>query len=193
MGEIVSLWRFSCNVYQHTDVQQACMRLQDQRGIDVLLLLFCCWSARLEGQLSITQLEKACEISAYWTDSCIRPLRHIRQDMKLKQGLEGWEPLRKQIKSNELAAEKSLLDSLERTLQLTQLPQPSTTVQYVPLVMEYIIYCFPSLSLSGKADSVYKSAITDVAVVIYAAQPDMQYHSLPALVDYISNGFLRNT
>ena len=38
-------WAFSLDVYGRPGVAPACLALQDRHGLDVNLLLFCCWAA----------------------------------------------------------------------------------------------------------------------------------------------------
>ena len=38
-------WAFSLEVYGRPGVAPACLALQDRHGLDVNLLLFCCWAA----------------------------------------------------------------------------------------------------------------------------------------------------
>ena len=42
-------WDFSLEVYAKEGVADACLRLQDDLGIDVNMLLFCCWAGHSGG------------------------------------------------------------------------------------------------------------------------------------------------
>ena len=55
-------WDFSLAVYHRPGVAQACLALQDRRGLDVNLLLFCCWAGSLGRRLEpqdIARLRRA--------------------------------------------------------------------------------------------------------------------------------------
>jgi uncharacterized protein (TIGR02444 family) len=45
------LWSFSLAVYSDGSVQQECLNLQDQYGIDVNVLLFCAYAGVIHGAI----------------------------------------------------------------------------------------------------------------------------------------------
>ncbi len=92
-------------------VAPACLKLQNDHGLDVNLVLFCCWHGAAHGELSLALLEKACKYSISWRGNLVQPLRSTRTWMKTAGSDEltarpDYEPLRQQIKAVELAAEK---------------------------------------------------------------------------------------
>ncbi len=44
-----SLWDFSVRTYRGEWVSAACLALQDERGVDVNMLLYCCWHGATRG------------------------------------------------------------------------------------------------------------------------------------------------
>ncbi|MFT4861575.1 MAG: hypothetical protein ACI95C_000785 [Pseudohongiellaceae bacterium] len=92
-------------------VAPACLNLQNEHGLDVNLILFCCWHGAVHGELSSALLEKASNYSISWRENLVQPLRSARIWMKSAKtddltASPGYEALRQQIKAVELAAEK---------------------------------------------------------------------------------------
>src|SRR5260221_9331531 len=76
-------WAFSLDLYAHPDVAAACLRLQDEQGLDVNLLLLCCWLARSgRGRLGEGDLAAAEARAAPWRRDIIGPLRAVRRALK---------------------------------------------------------------------------------------------------------------
>ena len=116
-----SFWDFSLNTYGSEGVPSACLALQNNLGMDVNTLLFCCWYGMQHGRIGERQFEKILGAAELWAEQVVRPLRHVRSWMKkevyesLQVPVETVSALREKIKSNELAAEKiqqELLQSL---------------------------------------------------------------------------------
>jgi uncharacterized protein (TIGR02444 family) len=102
-------WRFSLAVYAASGVQDECLALQRERGIDVNILLFCAWlAASRQIILRAADLDVIFSAAAAWHDSVIRPLRAARQWMKTAPEFanEEIQDLRQQIKALELRAEQ---------------------------------------------------------------------------------------
>jgi|TARA_B100000315_G_C14589145_1_gene594778 uncharacterized protein (TIGR02444 family) len=103
-------WNFSLDFYGREGVADACLKLQDQFGADVNIVLYCCWVAVERAEI----LEKAelVEIMAViepWQTGVVQRLRQIRQEMKQNQSINFGElsdELRQAIKSCELDGEK---------------------------------------------------------------------------------------
>jgi uncharacterized protein (TIGR02444 family) len=121
-------WDFSLDIYQVPEVAQACLDLQNTYGLDVNLVLLCCWYGAAYGTLPAARLEQACQHSSKWRKNLVQPLRNARTWMK-STGAEGvaetseFDALRQQIKQAELAAEKMQQHTLEK--MVLELPLPS--------------------------------------------------------------------
>lgn len=103
-------WSFSVDVYGRPDVAPACLALQDGLGLDVNLLLFCCFAAA-EGAppLGRDALRAADAAAAPWRTGVIEPLRAVRRTMKADfAGVDpAWrESVRKDIQAAELECER---------------------------------------------------------------------------------------
>jgi uncharacterized protein (TIGR02444 family) len=99
------LWTFCSSVYAEPGVAEACLRLQDEHGADICLLLAALWSAADgPGLLGAEDFAALDELVAPFRDNVVRPLRQVRRWMKAA----GYhpDPLRERIKAEELAAEQ---------------------------------------------------------------------------------------
>jgi uncharacterized protein (TIGR02444 family) len=102
-------WRFSLAVYGRPAVADACLALQDRHGLDVNLLLWCCWHAREGRALAAGDVTAAEARVSSWRATVVEPLRAVRR--QLKRSIAGWptaevEQLRGRVKGAELEAER---------------------------------------------------------------------------------------
>ncbi|MEM9254857.1 MAG: TIGR02444 family protein [Pseudomonadota bacterium] len=95
-------WDFSLLAYQQESVSDLCMRLQDECGLDVNLLLYAAWQAdcgvRLDRQ-HVLQIET---LIAPWRERVVVPLRGLRQGLRDYPPAAGF---RERIKGLELESE----------------------------------------------------------------------------------------
>jgi len=76
-------WAFSLDLYAQPGVAAACLRLQDEQGLDVNVLLLCCWLARSgRGRLSEDDLAAAEARATPWRRDIVAPLRAVRRALK---------------------------------------------------------------------------------------------------------------
>ena len=125
-------WAFSLEVYGRPGVAPACLALQDRHGLDVNLLLFCCWAASQGVTLDQRTLAAAEEAVAGWRNQVVKPLRGLRR--RLKRDMEGFPAaetaaLREKVKAVELDAER-----LEQTRLEQQLPPARETAESGPVL-----------------------------------------------------------
>jgi len=107
-----SLWRFSLAVYANSEVEHACLRLQDECGADVNVILFCCWmGCDGRGRFDADELPDVLVMASRWYEKAIGPLRALRR------GLEGnpdpvsadhCKATRQKVLAAELEAERAL-------------------------------------------------------------------------------------
>ncbi len=112
-----AFWRFSLAAYGRTGTAPACLALQDLKGLDVNLLLFCCWAGTKGYALETAELERLIETVEPWRKEVIEPLRAVRRQLKNAELPAGaGSRLLEQVKSAELDAEaiqqKQLFESL---------------------------------------------------------------------------------
>jgi uncharacterized protein (TIGR02444 family) len=103
-------WEFSLAVYSQPGVAEACLRLQDDAGADVNLLLYCCWMAAVSDHaMSRAGVGQAVAATRKWRDGVVAPLRAVRRRLKDRTaGLppESVEGLRAEVKRIELESER---------------------------------------------------------------------------------------
>lgn len=123
----VKIWPYVCQLYSKPNISQACLQLQDDYQFNIPLLLFCCWSARQYGVIDQLTLKECQEFCDTLTTEVVEPLRQVRRSMKYRFEEEwpitetSWFDMREQIKAQELAAERLVLEGMERLCQNTVL------------------------------------------------------------------------
>lgn len=124
-----NFWDYSVRVYGLPQVSGNCLRLQDEFGFDVNLLLFACWHGHTHGEFGADFLHEARIFSQLWSRNLVQPLRQTRRWMKSpveieallqtnESTLNSFKHLREQLKALELESEKlqeNILESLVST------------------------------------------------------------------------------
>jgi uncharacterized protein (TIGR02444 family) len=105
-------WNFSLELYAGEGVAEACLDLQERRGCDVNILLFCCWlGASGRPTLTADRLRAILKASDAWQADIVRPLRAVRRLLKdrpwpeLGAMPETVDAVRRRVADAELAAE----------------------------------------------------------------------------------------
>src|SRR5215470_2162570 len=75
-------WAFSLALYGKPGVAPALLGLQDRLGVDVNLLLFCCWAGAEGRALSPADVAGVEAVTQPWQAEIIRPLRALRRRLK---------------------------------------------------------------------------------------------------------------
>lgn len=115
------LWTFSLAVYDQPGVAAACLGLQDRHGLDVNILLYCCWAGVRGQTLDSGQFRQLRDASRAWSEEIVQPLRALRRRLKTEPG-DAEQDLRARILDLELEAER-----LEQARLLAALPLPADT------------------------------------------------------------------
>jgi uncharacterized protein (TIGR02444 family) len=123
-------WRFSLGIYRVPNVADACIRLQDEAGIDVNLLFYLLWHAALERSVSPAEVESIEARIAPWREQVVKPLRAIRRAIKtpppaIEPGTA--EAYRTNIKGMELEAERLQQEALYDLAQASRFGQPAAS------------------------------------------------------------------
>lgn len=98
---------YSMALYGRGNVEASCLRLQDEYGLDVNVVLFCYWFGAHHGVIDAGLWQRIEAISGQWQSQLIRPLREARRWLKDP----GFDPdlatmeLRERIKQDEITAE----------------------------------------------------------------------------------------
>ena len=108
-------WDFSLATYGRPGVASACLGLQERRGTDVNVLLFCCWvGASGRGKLGEEGMAAARAAAHPWQAHVVVPLRGARKALKGRG--EPAEVLRKRVAAVEIDTEHVEQLALEATV-----------------------------------------------------------------------------
>jgi uncharacterized protein (TIGR02444 family) len=166
-------WAFALALYARPGVAQACLTLQDEADVDVMLLLMATFAAvRHRTSLTAEEIGALDEACRPWREQIVRKLRTIRTELKTgpRPGPSGeTEQLRSQVKALELEAEK-----LENKLLAECLPlrpaQEKVKPEQLRTILNDIVIHFASLrgtkapaSLSSSIDAIVGAAMQDAS------------------------------
>jgi uncharacterized protein (TIGR02444 family) len=165
-------WAFALAIYARPGVADACLILQNEAGVDVMLLLTTAFAAvKHRLLLKPDEIKALDEASRPWREQIVWPLRTIR--IELKAGpqpapSDETEQFRSKVKALELAAEK-----LENRLLVERLPPRASEKDIVRpeqlrAVLKNVISFFakrqgaaPKPSLASSIDTIVEAAIQD--------------------------------
>lgn len=107
------IWDWALQAYGRPGVPEACLTLQDAHGQNTSLLLWAVFSETRDPAL----LAEAAAATRAWDATALVPLREVRRALKpplppVEDAAR--EALREEVKRLELAAERVLLETLER-------------------------------------------------------------------------------
>jgi uncharacterized protein (TIGR02444 family) len=155
-------WRFSLAVYAQVEVAQECLELQQALGVDVNILLFCAWIGTRSFALSRNDIEAASRTVAVWHENVVRPLRGVRQQIKILYRDE-FGSFQASVKGTEIEAEQieqAILFAYSKRIQGTR-----ASVDYrdavVQNVKEYI--ATKSGDATGRASELSAPRLVDAA------------------------------
>lgn len=109
---------YSLALYEQGVVSEALLRLQDQQGLDVNMLLLCVYAAACgEDAFSESEMDRLVRVAWAWGREVVAPLRQARRALKDMAGREGasqsgTEALRQEVKRLELEAEWAMQAAL---------------------------------------------------------------------------------
>ena len=75
-------WTFSLAVYGRPGVPPACLRLQDEHGADVNIVLCALWLGTLGRAIELGDVTALRAALAPWVEEVVRPLRRVRRWLK---------------------------------------------------------------------------------------------------------------
>jgi len=112
-------WNFSIAVYGASAVQDECLILQDQFGLDVNLILLCAFLGAVHGvTLTSDDIASVRQEVGQWHEQIVRPLRAARRHLKTinlqDADAASAADLRRQVKTAELESERIEQILLER-------------------------------------------------------------------------------
>ena len=108
------LWDAVSSWYRRDEVAAACGALQDDHGVDVLVLLACAWAGFSRGNSDPALHQECLAETVGWRDGVVDPLRRIRRS--IPPGPSSETRVREAVSDAEVAAERLQLDRLERLI-----------------------------------------------------------------------------
>ncbi len=102
-------WDYSLAVYALDEVASTCLTLQDTFGLDVNLLLYAAWMARMDQPLSAEHVAGVETVVVDWRDQVVKPLRDLRRQLQAYPPAAG---VCNEIKTLELRAEQQQQDMM---------------------------------------------------------------------------------
>jgi uncharacterized protein (TIGR02444 family) len=99
-------WTYSLATYARDGATASCLNLQDRYGLDVNLLLLCCWLGSMGIALDRGNTRRAIRLAAEWSGPVIAPLRAVRRHLKPLAADSEIAAFREQVAALELSAEQ---------------------------------------------------------------------------------------
>jgi uncharacterized protein (TIGR02444 family) len=75
-------WDYALELYRQDGVEHACLELQERHGLDVNLVLLCCWLASRGIEAEGKWLQATSTRVESWQAEVVRPLRAVRRRLK---------------------------------------------------------------------------------------------------------------
>ncbi|HEY8359694.1 MAG TPA: TIGR02444 family protein [Ramlibacter sp.] len=114
-------WEFVLAFYAQPGIADACLVLQDEAGVDVVVLLFALYAARERGVVfGEEEIRVADETVGQWRREVVEPLRAVRRRMKaMPEPMAGAakERVRESVKAVEVEAERVALGMLAQRFE----------------------------------------------------------------------------
>jgi uncharacterized protein (TIGR02444 family) len=147
-------WAFALQIYARPGVADACLKLQNEAGVDVMMFLMVAFAAVRHRILltpsEIRQLDEACRP---WHEQIVRPLRAIRSGLKTgpSPAPNGeTEELRSKVKAIELASERLQNQLLAECLPLRPPERDMVGPEDLGAVLRNVVAFFLETRGSGK-------------------------------------------
>jgi uncharacterized protein (TIGR02444 family) len=75
-------WDYALELYRRPGVEAACLELQQRHGVDVNIVLLCCWLAHRGAAADAAFLARIAQAAEVWQQKVVRPLRAVRSQLK---------------------------------------------------------------------------------------------------------------
>ena len=165
-------WAFALAIYARPGVAEACLTLQNEADVDVMLMLMATFAAvRHRNLMTTIEIEALDEACRPWREQIVRRLRAIRTELKTGPKPapgEATEPFRARIKALELEAEKLENRILAECLPLKPPGQAKVGPEQLRAVLDSIVMHF-----AGKRDAGSDTRLSpSIEVIVEAAIQD---------------------
>lgn len=136
-------WTFALKLCAEPGVSEACLKLQDEENVDVMLMLGAAFAASQRNvHLDATDIGSMDHAVRPWREQVVSPLRSLRRRLKVGPSAapsEASERLRALIKANELDAEHIENDILSAWLESKSSGQTALTTAEVRVIVTLVV------------------------------------------------------
>jgi uncharacterized protein (TIGR02444 family) len=165
-------WAFALHIYARPGVADACLRLQNEASVDVMMLLMTVFAAvRHRVLLSPSEIGELDDICRPWREQIVQPLRAIRTQLKtgpLPAPNSTTEPFRSTLKAAELAAER-----LQNRLLADHLPlRPPERDIVGSEELRSVVRSVVTLALERRPGKPISDILSSIDAIIAAAAQD---------------------
>ena len=167
-------WAFALQLYSRPGVANACLKLQDEAGVDVMIFLTAAFAAVRHRVLltrsEIRELDDACRP---WREQIVQPIRAIRSGLKigpLPAPSGETEQFRTKVKAVELAAERLQNQLLAERLPLRLPERDIVNPEELGSVLRNVV----ALALEKRGSTEITDLLSLVNVIVEAAMQDVR-------------------
>ena len=165
-------WAFALDIYARPGVADACLKLQNGAGVDVMMFLMVAYAAVrhriMPTPSAIRELDEACRP---WREQIVQPLRAIRSRLKAGPAPapnSETEQFRSEVKSIELAAERLQNRLLADRLPLEPAERDAVNAEELRSVLRGVVTFF----LETRGDTSIAGLLSSIDRIVEAAMPD---------------------
>jgi uncharacterized protein (TIGR02444 family) len=162
-------WAFALELYARPGVADACLKLQNEAGVDVMIFLTVVFAAvKLRISLTPAEIRALDEACRPWREQIVWPLRAIRAGLKtgpLPAPNSETEQFRSKIKSVELAAERLQNQLLAECLPLRPPERDAVDPQELRSVLCRVVTLF----LEMRGDKPITNLLSSIDRIVDAA------------------------
>jgi uncharacterized protein (TIGR02444 family) len=178
-------WDYALELYRRPGVEAACLELQERHGLDVNLILLCCWLASRGIVADAAMLARIARAAEVWQEQLVRPLRAVRGRLKtaLRKPQPGsiaarWPELTGALRQRVLAAETD-------GERLEQLLLAELAGELVPTASPGVALASANLARYQRFAPPDRAAL---AMLLQAAFPNVQTSVVVASLDSLAPG-----
>ena len=165
-------WAFALHLYAQPGIADACLMLQDEAGVDVMMFLMTIFAAvRHRVLLTPAEIRELDEVCRPWREQIVQPLRALRTRLKtgpLPAPSSATEPFRSTIKAAELAAERLQNQLLAERLPLREPERDPLAPEDLRSVLRSMV----SLALEKRPGKQLSDLQSSIDAIVDAAMQD---------------------
>jgi uncharacterized protein (TIGR02444 family) len=167
-------WAFALQLYSRPGVANACLKLQDEAGVDVMIFLTAAFAAvRHRILLTRSEIREVDDACRPWREQIVQPIRAIRSGLKigpLPAPSGETEQFRTKVKAVELAAERLQNQLLAERLPLRSPEQDIVSPEELGSVLRNVV----ALALEKRGSTEITDLLSPVNVIVEAAMQDVR-------------------